>query len=184
MGLLRWRHVINTHSSWLHGSELGFRSRKHRIHSSGDYNNPPPPGEHSGLFRYQQARSSSRVEIPEQFRGPIGVELIRFFAERKHALGAMAVMDLHAHFLVELSESLPAVKAIVGSAKEKVSRLINKQIAGFRWAAGGTFKVVNGQTHLSTSIEYILTKQGPGAWTWCPHCGEPSAERRCPFIHR
>jgi hypothetical protein len=49
---MRWRHcVIGTHNSWLPGDPRGFRAIDHKIHSSGDYKNPPPEGEHSGLHR-------------------------------------------------------------------------------------------------------------------------------------
>jgi hypothetical protein len=45
-----WRHVIiSTRRSWLHGDAREFRSRRHRIHSLGDYRNIPPAGEHAGL---------------------------------------------------------------------------------------------------------------------------------------
>jgi hypothetical protein len=45
---MAWRHlVIFTHNSWLPGDPRGFRSQNHKILSSGDYKNPPPPGEHA-----------------------------------------------------------------------------------------------------------------------------------------
>src|SRR5262249_17500638 len=45
-----WRHVIiSTLNSWLPGDPRGFRAVNHKIHSSGDYKNPPP-GEHAGLL--------------------------------------------------------------------------------------------------------------------------------------
>jgi REP element-mobilizing transposase RayT len=181
---LRWRHVIiNTHSSWLHGSPMGFRSREHRIHSSGDYRNPPPAGEHERLLEYQLARSSPKVLIPETHRPIIGTALISFFQTANHELLALSVSDLHAHFVVDLPEDLPAVKAIVGRAKEKASRVANIELAGFRWSAGGTYKLVRSDGHLWSSAEYVLTKQGHGAWTWCPKCGEPRPDRKCPFRH-
>ncbi len=46
-----WHNILSTHGSWLPGNPRGFRSRNHRIHSSGDYKNPPPLGEHAGLHR-------------------------------------------------------------------------------------------------------------------------------------
>ncbi|HEY2573507.1 MAG TPA: hypothetical protein VGH65_05530, partial [Verrucomicrobiaceae bacterium] len=154
-----------------------------RIHSTGDYRNPPPPGEHQGLRRYNQQRSSPRVTIPNACRSLIGLELISFFHDEAFELRAVAVADLHAHFLVELPESLVRVKTMVGKAKEKASRAANKQIDRFRWAAGGTYKIIKDSDHLKNSIEYILTRQGPQAWTWCPQCGAPRANRSCPFDH-
>jgi hypothetical protein len=59
---LRWRHIVcNTKCSWLPGDDRGFRSREHRIHSSGDYKNPPPKNEHEGLRRYQEEKSGETV---------------------------------------------------------------------------------------------------------------------------
>ena len=115
--LYRWRHVIiNTHSSWLHGNAKGFRSRDRRIHSSGDYKNPPPTGEHDGLLQYHLDRSTQKVEIPREFRGIVGAGLIEYFQLKKFELLALSVSDLHAHFVVDLPESLPEVKEIVGGA--------------------------------------------------------------------
>src|SRR5205814_7189946 len=55
---MMWRHVvISTRRSWLHGDRRGFRSRGHRIHSSGDYRDPPPQGEHEGLLGYHETRA-------------------------------------------------------------------------------------------------------------------------------
>jgi hypothetical protein len=57
-----WRHVIiNTFCTWLHSDERGFRSRKHRIHSSGDYRRRPPKGEHAGSGAARSTALSRRV---------------------------------------------------------------------------------------------------------------------------
>src|SRR4051812_14964174 len=70
---MRWRHVIiNTKSSWLHGEKRGFRSRGHRIHSSGDYRNPPPFLEHSGLRIYHQERAEPTVFLDHELWPLIG----------------------------------------------------------------------------------------------------------------
>ena len=177
---MHWRHVIiNTHSSWLHGDPKGFRSRGHRIHSSGDYKNPPPPGEHEGLLRYQIARSSPCVELPPGLRGEIGIQIVEFFQGQKHQILSASVSDLHSHFVVELPTELASVKAIVGSVKEDTSRFINKHMKGFRWAAGGTYKLVKTRQHLKEAIEYVAIRQEPTAWSWCFRCGEPRGANRC-----
>jgi REP element-mobilizing transposase RayT len=178
---MHWRHVIiNTHSSWLHGSPKGFRSRRHRIHSSGDYRNPPPPGEHEGLLRYQLEHSSPRVEIPPELQGALGVVLVEFFQSEEFQILSASVSHLHSHFVVELPYELPLVKAIVGKAKEHSSRYANKFLDGFRWAAGGTYKVVKNKGHLKAAVEYVATRQEQSAWSWCFQCGEPRENNRCP----
>lgn len=162
-----WRHVIiNTRGTWLHGDARGFRSRKHRIHSSGDYRNPPPPGEHAGLHDYHQARSRGEVTLANALRRTIGRALLANLLGRHYRVLAVAVGKVHAHVLVELPESLPIVKAIVGDAKRHSSRAIRDQLPGSVWAAGGTFKIVAHDGYLRGANDYILYDQGPGAWTW------------------
>lgn len=91
---MRWRHLIlNTRCTWLHGDERGFRSRGHRIHSSGDYKDPPPPDEHEGLRRYHQTRSGEPVIIPAVARalaGPAFVARLRKEAVRCSRLQSRA----------------------------------------------------------------------------------------------
>ena len=46
-------HGICTYwRQWLPADVCGWRSVDHKVHSSGDYKNPPPPDEHAGLRRY------------------------------------------------------------------------------------------------------------------------------------
>ncbi len=98
-----WRHcIINTRCSWLHGSPKGFRCRKHEIHSSGDYRNLPPAGEHEDLHRYYQRIARPAVKIPRNLREVIGRALIIYFRENGYRLYAVAVSEMHAHFVVEL----------------------------------------------------------------------------------
>src|SRR5436189_277231 len=109
---LRWWHVIiNTRSSWLHGDPRGFRSRNHRIHSSGDYKTPPPPGEHAGLLRYHQKRAAARITIPSAMRQRIGEEIIAFLTDRGYRVLVVSVSGEHVHILVEL----PAEYALTSS---------------------------------------------------------------------
>jgi hypothetical protein len=162
-----WRHVIvNTLGTWLHGDERGFRSRKHRIHSAGDYRDPPPPGEHAGLHEYHQARSCGEVTLEHALRPTVGGALLARLLERHYRVLALAVGKVHAHALVELPEGLSAVKSIIGDAKRRSSRAVRDQLPGSIWAAGGTFKIVESDAHLLAANDYILYDQGPGAWTW------------------
>lgn len=162
-----WRHcIINTRCSWLHGSPKGFRARNHEIHSSGDYRNPPPKGEHEGLYRYYQNIARPPVKIPRVQRILIGRALIVFFRERGFRLYAVAVSDSHAHFVVELPWELRKVKLIVGEAKRISSRAVKDRLPGSVWSAGGTFKPVREPSHLRSAYDYTLFKQGNDAWTW------------------
>jgi len=164
---MMWRHVIiNTKCTWLHGDERGFRSRGHRIHSSGDYRNPPPPGEHEDLHRFHEKRSGDEVHIPYKLRPIIGREILAFLRAEQHRLLALAVTKIHAHFLVELAIDLRAVKWTVGQAKRKSSRAVKSEMPGSVWSAGGTYKPIEARDHLDHAYSYVLYDQGAGAWSW------------------
>jgi hypothetical protein len=159
-----WRHVIvNTLSSWLHGDPRGFRSRGHRIHSSGDYKNPPPPGEHEALHRYQQHRSAPTVSIPQLLREPIA----RAFAEALSIGGwqvaIISVSDKHLHASVRLPRDRAATRRIVGEAKKFASRSVRAQLPGRFWPEGGVYKPIRNAAHLAQAFEYIRTRQEEGA---------------------
>src|SRR5436309_758806 len=98
---MRWWHVIfNTRCTWLPGDKRGFHNRGHRIHSSGDYKNPPPENEHEGLRRYNQKRASKPVIIAPQFRHEIGRHVIEFLTAHGYRVLTVSVSDEHVHILV------------------------------------------------------------------------------------
>lgn len=111
----RWRHIIiNTRCSWLHGSICGFRSRQHRIHSSGDYKHRPPKEEHEGLRRYLRERSDDPIDIPPADRERAG----RAFLDRLRKEGcqtlALAVAGRHLHALTEMVDDRASIRTIIG----------------------------------------------------------------------
>src|SRR5688500_2888617 len=117
---MAWRHVIiNTRNTWLHGEERGFRDRKHRVHSSGDYRHRPPKGEHAGLYCYFSGRAGAEVHIPLEARPLVGKVLVEHFRGEGYRVVCMAVTKVHAHGLVEMPDNIRAVKAIVGEGKRK-----------------------------------------------------------------
>ena len=70
---MSWSHIIiSPQNSWLPGDRRGFRSRNHKIHSSGDYKNLPPPEEHAGLRRYHDQRAGAVVWIPKECNEVVG----------------------------------------------------------------------------------------------------------------
>jgi REP element-mobilizing transposase RayT len=162
-----WRHfIINTFGTWLHGDQRGFRSRKHRIHSSGDYRHPPPLGEHALLHEHHDLRARDEVRIERDLRRTIGQAILCSLLDKHYRLLALAVGKVHTHGLVELPENIPTVKAIIGEAKRVSSRAVRDQLPGNVWAAGGTFKIVTDDAHLARANDYVLYDQGPDAWTW------------------
>lgn len=164
---MRWRHVtINTKGTWLHGDERGFRSRKHRIHSSGDYKHRPPPREHSGLREYMKHHSGDEVTIPYNLRPTIGRAVVQWFLDNGYRILAIAVGKVHTHSLAELLIDLGVVKQLVGEAKRKSSRAVKNELPGSIWSAGCKPEPVDDQAHQDRSYDYILFEQGADAWTW------------------
>ncbi len=163
---MRWRHVvINTAGTWLHGDARGFRSRGHRIHSSGDYRHRPPVGEHSRLHEYQIRISRPEVSIAGDLRPIVGNAMLDACDQKHLRVLAIAVGKVHSHTVIELPESLRTTKAIVGDIKRFSSRKVRRQIPGTVWAAGGTFKFINDDQHLQAAVKYIAFDQGSDAWT-------------------
>jgi REP element-mobilizing transposase RayT len=163
-----WRHIIiNTHGSWLHGDQRGFRSRDHRIHSSGDYRNPPPPGEHAPLLRYRKKQCPDEIRIDAKLRPIIGHAMISKLHEMEFRVIAVAVTKIHAHAVTELPDDVSQIKEIVGQAKRVSSRAVKEDLPGTVWSAGCTYERIGTPGHLQSAYEYVLYKQGRGAWTWC-----------------
>jgi REP element-mobilizing transposase RayT len=162
---MRWRHmVISTVNSWLPGDPRGFRSRDHDVHSSGDYKNPPPPGEHEGLYNYSREISSDPVVIPRDLRPTVGQAILRKLKKLDHRVLALAVAGMHVHMLVELPDSRSLIGHIIGQCKTVSSHAIRDRLPGRVWGAGGGFKPVDDEKHHRNVYLYILRQ--PDAWVW------------------
>jgi hypothetical protein len=162
---LIWRHVIvNTHGSWLHGDPRGFRSRDHRIHSSGDYRNPPPKGEHQLLYEFQKARCPEPVVIAPELRPVIARAFSDAMRDAGWETAIVSVSATHLHALSKLPEDRSETKVAVGDAKRLASRSVKRQMPGSVWSAGGTYKPVVTAAHYREAFEYIRTGQEEGAY--------------------
>ncbi len=110
-----WRHiVISTVNNWLPGDPRGFRAEGHKIHSSGDYKNPPPEGEHEGLHRYSKKISGDAILIPDELLATVGKRIVEKLKELEHRVLAVSVSTINSHWLVELPDSILAIRKIVG----------------------------------------------------------------------
>ena len=162
-----WRHVtIHAHCTWLHGDPRGFRSREHRIHSSGDYKNPPPPEEHEGLYRFHLKHSRPATHFPPEIWARLGEVLVRYLLDEGHIVLIAAVTKTHAHILVELPSPISEVKEIVGRAKNRASRAVSDVMPGTIWGASGDFEPVYTEEHRENAFLYIRDDQGADAWKW------------------
>jgi REP element-mobilizing transposase RayT len=171
-----WRHVIiSTVNSWLPGDPRGFRTLHHKIHSSGDYKNPPPPGEHAGLHRYSDEISKDAVIIPWDLRAIVGKKLVEKLKQMEYRVLAVAVAGMHSHMLAELPEDVVATRKIVGQCKSASSHAIREHLPGRVWGHLGKFKPVRSTKHQRNTYHYILEQED--AWVWSFRDGERENRR-------
>ena len=165
---MMWRHVIlSTRRSWLHGDGRGFRSRGHRIHSSGDYKDPPPDGEHAGLLGYHRRRARGEVvRIPRELREELGRAILRKIEADGFRVLVLAVSGKHLHALVELPVEPAVTRRIVGTWKTVRTRAGRAELPGSIWGEGGKYKPVVDRDHQVNAFKYIRDDQGRGAWVW------------------
>jgi hypothetical protein len=165
---MSWQHVmIGSRCSWLHGDKRGFRSRDHRIHSTGDYRHRPPAKEHDGLLRYHQRRSGKPVSFTLEVR----IIMLREFVLKMRKLGvriiAGAIGKTHLHALPLLEpDNYLEMRRTIGKCKQKASHAVRELLPGTIWASGAEFTRINNRGHLRNSFDYIRTRQEPGAIVW------------------
>ena len=163
----RWFHIIlSTRGSWLPGDVRGFRSRDHRIHSSGDYKHKPPAGEHEGLHAHHMQRSRGAVLIPAPLRPIIGTALLRKVIEQGHQILALSSGITHAHLQVELPNDLAEARQLAGTWKQASSHAIRNVLPGSVWAGGGKPIPIKDRPHHQNVFDYILGHVDEGAWVW------------------
>jgi len=163
----QWHHIIlNTRGSWLHGDPRGFRSRRHRKHSSGDYKSPPPTGEHAGLHRLIKSQSRAAIRLPRDLWPTIGQAIITKATSQNHRLLVLSVDVHHAHLLVELPTDRRSVKRIVGSWKQRASHAVRNRLPGEIWSKSCDPIRVRDREHQQRVYRYVLEHVEQGAWVW------------------
>lgn len=160
-GKMWWHVVLSTYGSWLPGDARGFRSKDHKIHSSGDYKSPPPRGEHEGLHIYHRSRVGSIV-LTDAEKPLVGNALWDRIEERGHRILVLAVARTHAHFLAELPIEHKAMKHEVGEAKRVSSLAVTLEHPGGVWAREGDYNRVKTEQYHRQVYGYILGQEG--AW--------------------
>jgi REP element-mobilizing transposase RayT len=162
-----WRHVIcNAKNTWLPADERGFRDHDHRIHSSGDYRNPPPPAEHEGLRRYNQQRAGA----PVAFLSSARQEMLRAFVLKmrsmEHPIIAAALTSTHLHALAELPDDREIIFRDIGRCKQKASHAVRRLLPGQIWSEGGEYKRIRDRRHYDNVWKYVRQKQERDALIW------------------
>jgi len=164
---VKWRHiVVGTKCSWLHGDSRGFRDRNHRLHSSGDYKDPPPSGEHGGLHRYFEERSGKPVDLDVSARIMICDAFVRKWRSLSFRIIVCSVGQWHLHAVVEGPDDYGEFTKAVGKAKQKASHAVRHLLPGTVWAANGGFKPIRGRGHFRNSYKYVRTCQEAGTIVW------------------
>jgi hypothetical protein len=179
-----WYHVmLGTYGSWLPDDPRGFRSRRHKIHSSGDYRQPPPAGEHVGLRRYCREISGPVVQIPVAARGVAGSALVARLARRRLRIVALAVGARHAHLLVELPRRREVQSDLLGQCKSASSHAIRRTVPGRVWPAGWQLVPIHDRRQQWQTFHYIVAHARQGAWVWTWRDGTPGGPRENPEAH-
>jgi len=163
-GMNWWHVIISTRNSWLPGDKRGFRSKNHKIHSSGDYKKPPPIEEHSGLRRYHQERAGDVIRFSDDAKKIVGLAIINKLTKEGFQILALAVATTHSHWLVELPSDEKKVRRIAGECKTIASHAVRLELPGRVWAAGGKFIPIKDRPHQQNVFHYILGQKD--AWTW------------------
>ena len=168
-----WRHVIiTTHGSWLPGDPRGWRSRHHRIHSSGDYKNPPPKEEHEGLREYHRNRSDDPITIDRDLREIVIRAFVEKLRDLRFSVVVVSASGRHVHALVELPDDRREIRRIIGKCKQRASHAVRNVLPRSIWAEGGEYKLVKDDSHYGNTFNYIRTKQEPDALVWSIIAGE------------
>ena len=168
---LRHYHIeFNTFSTWLPGDPRGFRDHDHRIHSSGDYRNPPPPHEHQALHVAVQSRlHKPPVHLARPLRQAVGECLRDSLRARQLRVHAIAVFSNHAHVLVSGTVDDTSLRKVVGNAKRKSSHLLRNEIPGSLWQRKIGVYPVHDESHFANVMRYITAHADQGAWVWRDH---------------
>ncbi|MBL8746196.1 MAG: hypothetical protein JNK58_07555 [Phycisphaerae bacterium] len=160
-----WAHVMtSTLGHWLPGDPRGFRDHGHRVHSSGDYKNPSPDGEHAGLHHYARSILRNEVSLTEPQRARLGKSLLEKLERMGTAVAVLAVGARHVHGLIRVGTA-DAVE-VFGRAKQFASHQIRAEIPGKLWGASSHVERIHDGAQFVSALKYITRHRAEGAWVW------------------
>jgi hypothetical protein len=93
-------------------------------------------------------------------------ELLKQFQKRAFRVLVISVSRLHIHLLVELPIDEKETKRIVGLCKGAASHAVRDVMPGCIFAEGASYELILDAEHHENVYDYILYKQGKGAFTW------------------
>jgi hypothetical protein len=150
---------------WLPGDPRGFRSRDHKIHSSGDYKNPPPAGEHAGLYGFSKSLMLNAPIALEPEEYPIlGTAFLNKLHSMELVVYRLACGRSHVHYLYE--SVAPDAFTEMACAKQYASHQLKTRWGGL-WAKRGKIVDICDINHLRRVLSYIPDHaEKEGAWIW------------------
>jgi REP element-mobilizing transposase RayT len=168
-----WCHVMwHTYGTWLHGDPRGFRDRYYRIHSSGDYRNPPPLGEHAGLHRYMKRISDPEVILAiSAQRQEVCQALAATVEHPGYRLLVIAVCKVHVHLVVELPLDTRERDRALREIKTRSSARVKSKPTSRLWARKWTLRDIDTPSHRTTVFKYVRDRQGRYACVWVAGMG-------------
>jgi hypothetical protein len=176
-----WVHVMtSTRGHWLPGDPRGFRSHGHRVHSSGNYKNPPPPDEHEHLHAHARSVARPPVRLAPNHQRLAGRAMVEKLDSIGVPVAALAIDAVHAHALIRVGAD-DAV-AVFGRAKQAASHALRSHLPGGIWGRSSHVVRINSREHGTNAKNYILAHADRGAWIYPtpedPHPPEPTTRRR------
>ncbi len=160
-----WSHVIwSTRGAWLPGDPRGFRDHDHRIHSTGDYKAPPPPGEHAGLHRVARKLCPEEIHIPKHLRRTIADALGDKLLALERPPRIIAVARVHVHALVLAGAT--DVRPYIGRAKQAASHAVRSELPGRIWGQRCHPVRIRNEGHYRRVVDYIAAHSKQGAALW------------------
>jgi hypothetical protein len=164
----RWYHCISTtYGAWLPGDPRGYRTRRHREHVDGDYNNPPPTGAHEAkLQRSQRLLKQPAVQIPTRWRSTIGTAVREKLVAKDGFVLCVAVALQHVHVLVKLPASRTPRHWMGLARKHATFEVRNRGWKGKLWGIRGKELPIKDRQHQMAVYQYILNHAAQGAWVW------------------
>ncbi|MCH8823760.1 MAG: transposase [Planctomycetes bacterium] len=157
--------ICSFHGQWIPGDERSWRSRNHKSHSSGDYNNPPPDDEHKGLRHHvRQSMKKLPVVLRIEQQPIVGEAFICKLQKMNCELLILSCSATHVHALCKLTES-DAIKQI-GKAKQFASLRL-KDHTGQLWGERSKVISIRNESHLQNTFQYIQDHaMKENAWIW------------------
>jgi REP element-mobilizing transposase RayT len=159
-------HVMcHYHRQWIPGDQRGFRSRGHRIHSTGDYRQPPPADEHQGLRSHVKRTMAGRpVRLRREQREGVGAAFVEKLRRMDCTVLILCCGPTHLHALAGLTER--DMKRQIGKAKQFAS-LRRSGHAGQLWGGRCEIEAVTDAAYARKVFAYIRNHESKeNAWIW------------------